>query len=106
MAGRRIWPSARRHKHCALSSYTYVLATQGSEPLPPRSPFWGHERVPSSGIPEEEEDPSQTGNDDLDDDAVSLQSIALADVTRHGDDGEQYKVVPQPIIAPRMVQPE
>lgn len=63
-------------------------------------------------MPEEEEQAEEdgpaeesAGYDDFDDDAASLASIALADITRHGHDGEQYKVVPQPIIAPHMVWP-
>ncbi|DBA77107.1 hypothetical protein WJX77_005031 [Trebouxia sp. C0004] len=69
-----------------------------------RSAFWGHAKPASSGRPEEDEQEEEQNLDDYDDTA-SLASIALADVTRHGHDGEQYTVVPQPIIAPRMLLP-
>ena len=77
---------------------------------PARSAFWGHAKPASSGLPEEEgqeEEGQEEEEQNLDDfdDTASLASIALADVTRHGHDGEQYKVVPQPIIAPYMLWP-
>ena len=71
-----------------------------SSPVPLTSPFWAAEQ--------EEEEQSHGGNDDMDDDnddAASLQSIALANDSREGDDGEHYNVVPQPIVAPRMIKP-
>lgn len=79
---------------------------QEAGPSAARSAFWGHAKAASSGLPEEEgqEEEEEQNLDDFDDTA-SLASIALADVTRHGHDGEQYKVVPQPIIAPHMLWP-
>ena len=81
---------------------------QEAGPSAARSAFWGHAKPASSGLPEEdgqqEEEEEEQNLDDFDDTA-SLASIALADVTRHGHDGEQYKVVPQPIIAPYMLWP-
>ena len=79
-----------------------VSASQAApSPAPPTSPFWGPEQ--------EEEEQSHRGTDGRhdsdDDDAASLQSIALANDSRQGDDGEHYQVVPQPVTAPRMVRP-
>ncbi len=83
-----------------------VCLQQEAGPSAARSAFWGHEKPASSGLLEEDgqEEEEEQNLDDFDDTA-SLASIALADVTRHGHDGEQYKVVPQPIIAPHMLWP-
>lgn len=45
---------------------------------------------------------SQGGSDDG---RASLESMRLQNITRQDDEGENYKVVPQPIVAPQMVHP-
>ena len=95
-------------KSVKISCWNCVQQEAG--PSAARSAFWGHAKPASSGLPEEEgqeEEGQEEEEQNLDDfdDTASLASIALADVTRHGHDGEQCKVVPQPIIAPYMLWP-
>lgn len=65
--------------------------------------MWGQDTGPSS-IPEDEEgQQGQSGSSDGG--RSSLESMRLHNVTRQDDEGENYKVVPQPIVAPHMVHP-
>ena len=84
---------------------------QESGATPASSSAWGPDRVPSSVGERDEEEAeggggqSQSSSGRSDDGQASLQSVSLQHVTRQDDEGQNYKVVPQPIVAPQMVHP-
>ena len=61
----------------------------------------------TSSSPEEEgrQGQSHSSEEGTDDGRASLESMRLHNVTRQDDEGENYKVVPQPIVAPHMIHP-
>lgn len=92
----------RTKRNCCLQQESYAT--------PDSSSAWGPDRIPSSVLERDEEEgggdgQSQSGSRSTDDGQASLQSVSLQHVTRQDGEGQNYKVVPQPIVAPQMVHP-